>query len=183
MNAIEGSGCGLSGSTWLSQVARHVGEDGPESPRSHGTLSADTLLLPGNEAEPVVPERPQTPQTTPTSNNAKQADLGQFFSQKKSRPEPQQPKPDYPHPSPYVDGYHAPSMVDHATVTSLETMLGWPKHYRTALQQKMPPHFLQFLKNRVENSSYSTCFSGVDAPGSVAGAGNGCSFVLTGGCK
>jgi len=131
----------------------------------------------------LVPERPQTPQTTPTSNNAKQADLGQFFSQKKSRPEPQQPKPDYPHPSPYVDGYHAPSMVDHATVTSLETMLGWPKHYRTALQQKMPPHFLQFLKNRVENSSYSTCFSGVDAPGSVAGAGNGCSFVLTGGCK
>lgn len=69
----------------------------------------------------------------------------------------------------YVDCYRPPASMERSTVTSLESLLDWPGQYNRALAKALPPAALHFLKERIEGSSYSTCYSGVDAPGSAAG--------------
>lgn len=61
-----------------------------------------------------------------------------------------------------------PAHMHRGRVDSLESMLGWPAQYDAALHQSVPGGILSFLKEQLEDCTYSTCFSGVDAPGSVS---------------
>ena len=67
----------------------------------------------------------------------------------------------------WIDCYAPPSSMPKAKVDSLKSMLAWPKDYHMALKDSMPDGVLEFLRTKLETSSYSTCFSGVDAPGTV----------------
>ena len=64
-------------------------------------------------------------------------------------------------------GYTPPAEMPMSGVDSLEDMMDWPKHYREALQSSLPQGAMEFLRERMEHTSYSTTFPGVDAPGSA----------------
>lgn len=61
-----------------------------------------------------------------------------------------------------------PRTMKTGVVNNLDSMLNWAHHYNRGLQESVDPKILQFLQERLESTTYSTCFSGVDAPGSVA---------------
>ena len=165
-------------------------EDGDGDSDSHSTLSADTLPWPGFErVGPEEPEPPRAANCQPDVSDprvakrretlgpeTRQPGIESFFPRKESQSACEsanarrvaadgssltRSKPDW------CKCYAPPSSMPKAVVNSLDSMLAWPKHYRKALQESLPDGVLGFLQHKMETSSYSTCFSGVDAPGSV----------------
>lgn len=68
----------------------------------------------------------------------------------------------------FEPGFMPPRTMKTGVVNNLDSMLNWAHHYNRGLQDSVDPKILQFLQERLESTTYSTCFSGVDAPGSVA---------------
>lgn len=68
-------------------------------------------------------------------------------------------------------GYDAPSTPQFPPkpiVRSAEDMMAWADDNMTTLEQVLPHGALQLLADRMEKGTYSTAFSGVDCPGTVA---------------
>lgn len=155
--------------------AAHALRDGDGDSDSHSTLSADTLPWPGFEhpeppcamdCEPDVPDPRPLKRHGNLGPETRQPEIGAYFPRKESQSAAEgsglrRSKPDW------CKCYAPPSSMPKAKVDSLDAMLAWPKHYHKALQESLPDGVLGFLQNKLETSSYSTCFSGVDAPGTV----------------
>ena len=156
------------------------GDDGAASP--HGTLSAETLSLPGlgdemecgqSEGEPTHPPPPppasvnDSARPRPRSQQSRQSGLERFFGRIPSDSNrPLNPPSSTPSHS-WEECYTPPRQMDLPAVDCLDEMMNWAQCYRTALHQTLPHGALCLLRERLENGSYSTCYSGVDAPGSV----------------
>lgn len=67
-------------------------------------------------------------------------------------------------------GFTPPSQhaVGTMHVTSLDSMMDWANQYTQSLAAALPRGAMTCLRSRLSTGSYSTAFSGVDAPGSVA---------------
>lgn len=65
-------------------------------------------------------------------------------------------------------GYAPPYPWPQDQVTSVDEMLDWASHYTSGLQATLPQGACHILWARMSSGSYSTAFSGIDAPGSVA---------------
>ena len=135
-------------------------------------LSQETLIL-GQEDPGVV--APEVASTAPvadlasldSASSSRQVDLASFFPYSKGMSEQQMrfccaakchdkgfsPPQQYP-PKPQVK--------------SLEDMMSWSHDYHDVLEKALPNGALKLLAERLSGSSYSTAFSGVDCPGSVA---------------
>lgn len=135
-------------------------------------LSQETLILgqedPGVVAPEVASTAPVADLALPGSaSSSRQADLASFFPYSKGMSEQQMrfccaakchdkvfsPPQQYP-PKPQVQ--------------SLEDMMSWGHDYHDVLEKALPSGALKLLAQRLSGSSYSTAFSGVDCPGSVA---------------
>ena len=55
-----------------------------------------------------------------------------------------------------------------ASVENLSDMMNWPRHFSNRIAESLPSGALEFLRDRLASGSYSTAFSGVDAPGVAA---------------
>lgn len=146
-----------------------VGGHDDAGSESHGSVSGETLMLDGQSAREIEP-RP-----------SRQMGLKAFFArgsvQGRGGANPAAGAAAAGAVDGAVDGrtgvawgksFAPPSHMYRARVDSLESMLSWPAQFNAALHEAVPGGILSFLKEQLEDCTYSTCFSGVDAPGSVS---------------
>ena len=57
-------------------------------------------------------------------------------------------------------------------VYSLSDVMAWPNDFLTVIGTHFPRGAVEYLHTRLKCGTYSTAFSGVDAPGSVRGSGS-----------
>ena len=161
-------------------MGSHEDEDA-KSQESHGTLSAETLSLPGrgDDADdhdsdtfhskcPTVSESKnmavtaQAPRDGFCGESSRQVGLQAFF-----KPKGVEPEPPVSEDHEWDHAYSPPRRMKAGVVSDLDSMMGWATHFNRGLQDSLDSKVLEFLHAKMEATTYSTCFSGVDAPGSV----------------
>ena len=151
------------------ELAQALGDyDEEDGSRSHRTESAETLDLPGTgeNEEDVGNLEGESQQKMPMQMpSSKQTGLGKFFE---SRPDPKKRtvsalKQSDSHETCFVP----PVIMESTSVASLDDMHAWATQYARAIEKECPGA-LTILQEKLETTCYSTCFSGVDAPGCVS---------------
>ena len=151
--------------TYMTTGAVQANEDHEEpAPSSPGTLSQDTLVL---GEEPRSTAKGESEMNPKNREGSRQSGLTSFFNYSKGMTEKDMrfccatqchenafaPPTTYP-PKPKVE--------------SLADMMGWAHDFHDAVQRALPNGALNLLAERLSGGSYSTAFSGIDCPGSVA---------------
>ncbi len=150
-------------------------DDDAKSHESHGTLSAETLSLPGRgddnddrfKCPPAfgsenMAATPRAPTAGFCAESSRQVGLQEFF-----KPKGVGPDSHVPEGHELDHAYSPPRKMKTGVVTGLDSMLGWATQFNGGLQESLDSKVLDFLRAKMEATTYSTCFSGVDAPGSV----------------